>query len=251
MEAILACDRRRRVLLTIALAAAVALGASGSAFAAGSYVSGTSGYDISWPQCGGAYPPGPYAFGIVGVTGGRAFYHNACLADEFHWATAGSTAPSLYMNLNYAIGTTASNGLSGPKGDCSRRDKACQAYNYGYNAALDAATYGASVGATATTWWLDIETGNSWSRDKTLNAMVIQGAIDYLGTLGTVGIYSTAYQWGVIAGSFSPGLPNWVAGAPSRDAAPAYCADTSKAFAGGQAWLVQYPNGSFDGDYAC
>src|SRR5438552_18334104 len=47
------------------------------------YTHGSTGYDISFPQCGGAYPTG--AFGIIGVNGGYPFGHyNPCLADEYN-----------------------------------------------------------------------------------------------------------------------------------------------------------------------
>jgi hypothetical protein len=83
------------------------------------------------------------------------------------------------------------------------------------------------------------------------NAQVIQGALSYLTSTGvTVGIYSTATQWRTIAGTYSPGLPNWVAGAPDLGSAPTFC-DASHAFGGGPVWLVQYPAGSYDGIYGC
>src|SRR5207302_7906031 len=45
------------------------------------YTYGSTGYDISFPQCGGAYPTG--AFGIIGVNGGYPFVHyNPCLAER-------------------------------------------------------------------------------------------------------------------------------------------------------------------------
>ena len=40
------------------------------------YPAGSSGYAISWPQCGATYPAEPFGFGIVGVTDGAAFTHN-------------------------------------------------------------------------------------------------------------------------------------------------------------------------------
>ena len=60
------------------------------------YISGSTGYDISYPQCGGHYPTG--AFGIVGVNGGYPFVHyNPCLADEYgHTPNA-----ALYINTGY------------------------------------------------------------------------------------------------------------------------------------------------------
>src|SRR5438128_4127645 len=60
------------------------------------YTHGSTGYDVSFPQCGGGYPAG--AFGIVGVNGGYAFVHyNPCLADE----VAHSPHAALYINTGY------------------------------------------------------------------------------------------------------------------------------------------------------
>jgi len=43
------------------------------------YVTGTLGYDYSYPQCGVAAPSA--RFGIVGVNGGYPFtYYNSCLS---------------------------------------------------------------------------------------------------------------------------------------------------------------------------
>lgn len=142
--------------------------------------------------------------------------------------------------------------MTGPKGNCSKKDKVCQSYNYGYNAAQFSYQYAISQNASSPMWWLDIETANSWSAKTSLNDLVIQGAIEFLqGQNLTVGIYSTKNQWNAIAGTtYKPGLPNWVAGAPSLSAAPSYCSSTY-AFGGGSVWLVQYPQGNYDGDYVC
>lgn len=229
--------------LALALCATLAAATFGRAVALGAYTysSGTTGFDISWPQCGGAYPATPFGFGIVGVADGRADTQNPCLASEYAWAKhATASAPSVYMNLNYGL----------TRGTCARKDKACQAYTYGYDAARQAMSYASSQAAAATMWWLDIETGNTWSSTTSLNAQIIHGALASLQAAAmTVGIYSTPYQWGVIAGTYAPGVPNWSAGAPAS--APASFCTPTHAFGGGVVWLTQYPNGHFDGDYAC
>lgn len=234
--------------LGVSVVLLVASGLGASASGSDIYPSGTTGYDVSYPDCGSTLP-GSGAFGIVGATGGRAYTANTCFAAELSWAETAPAPPSAYMNLNYAIGSTASNGNTGPAGTCGRKDKACIAYNYGYNAAAYAASLVPSS-VTISTWWLDIETSNSWSTNTSLNVDVIQGAVDYWQTHGaTVGIYSTASQWQTIAGSYAPGLPNWVASATSATA-NSFCS-ASHAFGGGTVWLVQYPSNGFDGDYAC
>ncbi len=220
---------------------------------------GNFGADISYPNKA-TYPTAPsgtkFTFGILGVTGGKAFSTNSYLGDQYkNWVLANSLQPSLYMNLNYPVGSSASNGLTGPKGKCARKDKACQAYNYGYNAAANAYTYASDSGVNANIWWLDIETANSWSPTTSLNDQVIQGATDYFkGQGATVGIYSTASMWNKIAGkSYKPGLVNWIPESAGSDAATMskYCGSSSSSFGGGSVGVVQYYTGSYDLDYAC
>lgn len=234
------------------------LGRTASASGYGYYTSGSTGYDISYPQCSSSSLPTGF-FGIIGTTGGRAFTANSCLASEYAWAQSGTTtAPSLYMNLNYPVGSTASAGQTGPSGSCARSNKACYAYNYGYNAAA----YAFARGASSTMWWLDIETGNSWSKTQSLNDDVIEGAVDYIQQHGaTAGIYSTASMWTTIAGkSFQPGtMPvpggvqvgtfvaaNWVPGGSSSS-----CTGVAPLYTNGQVWLAQYNSSPYDADYAC
>ena len=235
-----------RAIVRGGLGAAVLLGAPAhAALAAGPYPTGSSGFDISYPQCGSPQPRGSFA--IIGVTHGRAFSRNDCFAAEYQQAVAAVTAAgvSFYMNLNAAIGTTASNGASGPAGTCRRSDKGCQAYNYGYNAAQDAYSYASSSGQ-AGVWWLDIETANSWNAQDALNRTTIQGAADFLtGSGRRVGIYSTQAMWTSITGGWSNGWPIWYAGTASCEYARA------RAFTGGEVWLVQAGSATDNGDIAC
>lgn len=235
----------------VGVATVAALAWRPAVYAAGSYGSGEQGYDISWPQCGSAYPSSPYAFGIVGVTNGRAFTLNPCLSSEYAWAQASANPGqlSLYMNLNSPAGSTATEGQSGPYGAC-KKNTACYSRNYGWNAAQYAYTQnGAFLPYSASIWWLDIETGNSWSRNTTLNAGVIQGAIDFFQAQKvTVGVYSTPTQWKTIAGTYAPATPNWVAGASASNPG-ATC--STPLYPGGVVWLTQYVSGSFDVDTSC
>lgn len=215
------------------------------------YVPTGYGYDISWPQCGGAYPVlSRGQFGVVGITDGHAFSENPCFASEYHWASGGGYAPSIYMNVN--IGSAAS-------GPCDPSDPPCGAYNYGYAAARDAflsawvATNGESLNSSM--WWLDVETANAWSTDPMPNWLVIRGAIDYLHQVHRiVGVYSTPYMWSSIAGSYqATGVPNWVAGANGPHDYGQCTQPSSALWPGGQVWLFQYllPGQEFDESFAC
>jgi hypothetical protein len=216
------------------------------------YPPGAVGHDISFPQCGATLPAaGSYDFGVVGVTGGFAFTHNPCLRAQYTWASASGRAPSVYINTKYPAGTTIGQRDTGPAGTCAPTNTRCQAYNYGYKTAQDAVAYAKTQGVVApATWWLDVETENTWSENKTMNAVVLEAAIDYLESEQlTIGIYSTAHQWQQIAGEFAPGLPNWVAGASDLEDAKALCA--TGAFGGGTTEMVQYPGTTLSHDYVC
>jgi hypothetical protein len=229
---------------------------------------GSTGYDISWPQCPSSFPAGG-AFGIVGVTNGLAFSANPCLRNEYTWASGRPYAAGLYMNTGNP--ETASSNWPGRAGvgprTCSTANLSdpsnvdC-AYNYGWNAATDALKVTtANVGTAARTspWWLDVELGNSWNGTPAANSSTVQGYIDYVRSqaTSTVGIYSTGYQWGQITAGYTvpsspsnPAPPDWLAGASSVSQAASMC-DPANSFSGGPVQLVQYPNSGFDGNYVC
>jgi hypothetical protein len=209
------------------------------------------GHDISWPQCGGPVPGPGYGFGIVGITHGRPFTRNLCLGQQWQWATSGSSAGSVYVNLASPIfGDPA--GLHGPAGDCSPVDLPCQTYNHSANNIGAALAYAREAGVDSPMWWLDVETLNRWSVNDDLNALTVRAAAETLQKAGLrAGVYSTPYMWRHITGGARLGLPAWVAGAPTNAAAPSWCDAPEKDFAGGGVWLVQSLPVAFDVNYAC
>ncbi|HET6795101.1 MAG TPA: hypothetical protein VFH45_11690 [Acidimicrobiales bacterium] len=213
----------------------------------GPYASGSTGYDISWPQCGNGYPGG-HQVAIVGLNDGHAFSVNPCLTSEVAWA---GPEHGLYLNLNSPNGSTFGQGANGPAGSCSSGDSHCWAYNYGWNAAVWSMAQADAAAATTQNLWLDVETGNYWSSDSGANALVVKGAVDAIHSQGlTVGIYSTPYQWGVITGGATIGVPVWVATGMAMSNPGSWCT-SAHAFNGGPVWMVQYGQDGFDGDYAC
>lgn len=243
--------QRRRLFLALLIAAVLLSNPPVPALGYGPYPPGATGIDISYPQCQTGLPSAPPTFGIIGVTGGRALWQNPCLISEYAWAQTGAAPPSFFVNLNAPSGTVQFKGNTGPRGVCRPDDAFCLSYNFGYNTARLAYADASSQETAASTWWLDVETENTWSDNTTANDQVVQGAIDYLRAAGrSIGIYSTPQQWLQVAGTFNPGLPVWVAGAPDAASAAGYC-DQSHAFAGGTVWLVQYVASDFDTDYAC
>jgi len=211
------------------------------------YIPHSRGYDISWPQCGGTYPAKPYDFGIVGVNDGLSYTTNPCFDSEWAWAGAGG---SVYLNVNSPTGPNTTIDSTGPAGNCAPSDFRCQSYNWGYKSAQQSMDIVRKAGAVPLVWWLDVEIEKAWSSDQAANTRVVAGFVDALQQQGlTVGIYSTPYQWGVITGGATFGLPLWEAGTPPND--PEQYCQSYKQFAGGQAWLTQYSPGDLDIDTAC
>lgn len=238
-----------------------------------------TGFDISYPQCGGPYPSGAQ-FGIVGVNGGLANNTNACLSSELSWAqnTPGLTSPSqpstsLYINTadpgngvaDWPSPAKGTGGGSTPYGNCDGSWSQACSYVYGQQRAgysYRLVSSANSALAARAPWWLDIETVNSWATASNspnwaaLNVATIRGFVDGLqgaGATAAVGFYSTGYQWQAITGqtaanSSFPTAPDWVAGGGSLSQAQANC---SASFSGGRVALTQFPSGGYDGDYAC
>lgn len=206
---------------------------------------GSIGVDISWPQCkNGERPAGPLNFAIIGVNGGKMYTKNDCLGEMWRWAMAARAVPQVYINTNgMPDGYT--------NGACDAKDKYCNAYAYGYDGAAMAVAWATQNGVNPRQWWLDVETANYWSTDLLLNERVLWGVVDYLHDSGRqLGIYSTPYQFGHIAGAYKPGVPVWTAGAANLAEARTRCTD-AYAFGGGAVRIVQYVSEHFDTNYVC
>ena len=237
----------------------------------------STGYDISWPQCAGIFPPSP-GFGVVGVNNGVPYSKNRCLSNELHWAqNAANGAPAFYVNT----------GNQGPSGNpnwqnsrttprvCSGANSVPCSYDYGWGAgeasfatavSAERAVGSASPASAARSapWWLDVETGNAWEAKATSygpsasshanDLAMIEGLLAYLHSINiaSVGIYSTTSMWnGITGGSVTAlnAVSTWVPGAGSLAQAESNCANPS--FTGGRVSLTQYPSNGFDGDYVC
>jgi hypothetical protein len=225
-------------------------------------------------------------FGVIGVNGGSSFTKNPCLAEQLGWAKSLPDPPAFYMNTGNpgpAYSTHWPIGQWGPQPCPAGSPNAIGcSFDYGWNAAKDAfskAMDGAQAlhhydRATAhervanVRWWLDVEILNSWqtlehgygpkraSQARDANALL--GSIRALWDSGVqhVGIYSTRYQWHVIAGPYSvtrgwfASNAAWLAGFDDYPLAVAGCSRPS--FTGGPVLMTQYlaPDG-FDGNVWC
>ncbi len=184
-------------------------------------------------------------------------YNGTPIAD---WPTSGSTP--------YGDCQTTTVSLSSGTYTLGSNSDAC-AWQYGHDRASQDVSWLAAAASALTSqqsavavpgsasaypWWLDVETGNSWQSDTSMNVAVLQGMVAALEGAGAtrVGVYSTSSQWGSITGGSQAGslagLPDWVPGARTLSGAESNCATAS--FTGGTVALTQW-FASPDGDYSC
>ena len=252
--------------------------------------SSTTGNDISWPQCGGAYPTGQ-AFGIVGLTGGLANDLNPCFASELSWALGsggGTTLPAAALYVNTADPSPAvadwprsdldPNGVHvaalDPYGSCDGSDNVACAWQYGWGRAIQDmlwlvtnAPAGLPNAPADYPWWLDVETANTWeigTDGQANNIADLEGMVAAFTStnesasgvpLGraTVGVYSTSSQWGTITGGTSGSAS--LSGLPdwipgARTQSGARSNCSLAAFTNGPLLITQWFGRPYDGDVA-
>jgi hypothetical protein len=236
----------KKMVIGLAAALMALLVTTGVAAASGPYTAGTIGVDIGWPNCTASIPS--VTFGIVGVTDGQGYSTSPCIVNE---ARSFSNL-SLYVNTGWYNKSTHINPTYPKK--CAKGDNICLAYNYGYNAGLYALGAAQSAGVSSSTWWLDVETANTWNKDVVQNQQSLQGEYDALVNSGvtTVGVYSTTAEWKSITGGWQNKWPSWGATTwTTAKQAQTYC--TGHEFTGGPSYLMQYlpPNAAVDYDVAC
>lgn len=157
-------------------------------------------------------------------------------------------------------------------------DLACS-WQYGWNRAVEsldsrfapaARAAGVSDDAADYTWWLDVETMNSWQRGGTRgqarNAAALEGMAQFYSSEGVseVGLYSTHYQWrrivGEAVGSMDPAghaiagnlinAPAWLAGAADPASAQLRCM-TLTGLTSGPVVMNQYIADDLDHNFRC
>lgn len=274
--------RRLRAALIPPVAAAIVLALQIPAGAAPSEFDAPVspvGIDVSHPQCGRDLPE-EAAFAIVGVNGGVATRANPCLAEQLEWAweSNGSVpeqpAAQLYVNtanpgqVRDLVTTWPSAGVT-PYGRCDGGNSAACSWRYGYERARDsvadffvpAAREADAVSLPSRyTWWLDVETSNTWQRGsedaRSRNRAALEGMAAYLDSRGAdIGLYSTGQQWARIVGSVpddSPlaGLPSWLAGSSTLAEAVVAC-DLPPLTPEGRVTLTQYVPDDLDRNHSC
>ena len=267
-----------RLLSSLAALAAAACLVVVPVSAAVAAPSDAPGADVSWPQCPTPAVSGQ-SFGIVGVNNGLGNTTNSCLHAELAWSASSTgsadqpttalyvmaqdpgTAASWWPSSNRTMaGTTVA--VPASYGTCaSGKESTACGYVYGYSTAEQDTKRVASKPADQWFWWIDVEggpgvEGPSWLQSTAVNAADIEGMVaGFAAAHAPAGLYSTAYQWGSIAGSTSStsplaGLPNWVPGATDQASASANCA-TTPFTPNSTVAVTQYLLGSQDYDVSC
>jgi hypothetical protein len=259
-------------------AAALAVGAglaalAGPADAAPAVPQPTVGADVSFPQCPvfAGQPllglPTSVPFAIVGLDDGVAATPSGCVGTQLAWAEAATGGGRVDFYVNTADPgpasprwpTSSAGSPDRPYGDCLAGD-AGPACAYAYGAALVRAELArADLPAPGgTTWWLDVESANTWNGTTAANRAVLEGMTEALHAVGArVGVYAVRADWTGIVGTVptaSPlhGLPTWLAGATTRVGAAENCTHAPLP-GGGRIELAQYlPDlGTVDADLVC
>lgn len=267
--------RRRAALLACTLALALAAGAG--AAPAGASPAGVSpagvlpagagapllGNDVSWPQCpvaqGGfalPMPPTTAQLVVIGLTKGRPFTQNPCLATQLLWATRNKVPIQTYTMAGYP--TSAQLARYGSQGPWQSTGTTGRLLNTGFSEALYAVQTLARSGTRVGTVWIDVETlnqqpwptGSAAARQR--NRLLLTGLMRGLDTAGiSYGIYTNASAWTAITGRWwLPGIPAWVsAGESTQASAGAKCSAPSPS--GGPARLAQWWDATRDYDVSC
>jgi len=208
-----------------------------------------AGYDISWTQCGAAQGgfanpmPGSNAqFVVVGLSSGRAFTTNPCLADELTLARTRHLLTSAYVFPTYP--TNEQYASYGAKGPYSTKTAKGRLMNVGWAQAAYWTAAAKKVGFRTPMVWVDVEkraTYYKWTdRPADRNLPVLQGLLAGLKHYGfRTGIYAPSAHWKEITGGVRLGLPEWsTVGTAGPAAALATCGKPG--FQGSPVLMAQY-----------
>jgi hypothetical protein len=190
-------------------------------------------------------------FVVVGVTNGRAFTPNPCLAKHLSWVRAHHVWAAPYAFATYP--TRAQLRRYGRQGPFDRHRFVGSLSNAGHAAARYNIAVMRRHGFTSPHIWLDVEPSSSrpWSGRSAWNRAVVRGWVRGYRDAGyTVGFYSTANLWHDILGNLRLGVPEWrTAGPVTASAALQKCHDRS--FQGGRAVVAQWWTAHRDLDRMC
>ncbi|MGZ4612543.1 MAG: hypothetical protein ACXV1K_05130 [Kineosporiaceae bacterium] len=216
------------------------------------------GQDVSWPQCpaaAGGYglpmPPADAAFVVVGLTAGRGFTANPCVASQAAWARRYAVPTSAYLVATYPTRREVLRwGAHGPRRGTTLVDRV---YDVGWAQARGALAVLAVSGVRAHAVWIDVESRRTrpWSANPAANVALVQGVAAALrGSGHLTGLYTNSSSWTGFTDGARLGLPEWrTVGPRGRGAAQAACG--ARGLNGGPVLMVQSWTATVDTDVAC
>jgi hypothetical protein len=220
-------------------------------------------YDVSWPQCGQygqPMPPTGIPGIVIGLTAGRAFTVNPCLATQVTWARAHNVPAQAYTMASYPTASQLT--TYGSRGPWTGTSLAARLRNVGYAQARDARARltAGNLGFAPSMIWIDVERNDAqpWAgapispaADRARNRAVLEGLMRGFSDAGIrYGIYADSRHVRVeVTGSWQlAGVPAWdVAG--SAPAAAAAC--TRPGPYAGRKLMTQWTDGRYDYDVPC
>lgn len=231
---------------------------------------GLLGNDISWPNCpvGLGVPgrrssnePMPHEdarFVIIGLTNGRAFTRNPCIAKHVKHVKDRGLKAAAYTMLSYP--NRSERAAYGRKGPYDARTYVNRIANVGYAQTAYALQTHRAAGLNSPIVWVDVEprAERPWSARDARNRALITGALRAIADARlSAGIYTYAYAWRDIVGDWRvPAAPLW---APSHTRSTKFrakkadaiksCSRTS--FTGGPLVITQWVHRRRDYNVTC
>lgn len=227
------------------------------------------GGDLSWPQCpkgmgipgrrtqGQPLPWNTAKYWIFGLTNGRAWTKNPCLAWQLKAAKKRGVLASAYTMLSYPNkAERAKYSTKGPFGTSTYANKIA---NTGYSQTIYALNTMKAAGLKSPFVWIDVEprSDRAYSATDSRNRALIKGALRAIADRGlNAGIYTYANAWNDITSGMQIDVPLWAPGhsrattfAAKMAESLASCSRTS--FTGGPLVMTQWVYDKRDHDITC
>lgn len=221
------------------------------------------GHDVSWPQCpapdgyGLPMPPESTQFVIIGLTKGRAFTENPCLASQVQWVTSRSKPAHAYGMATYP--TAAQLTQYGASGPWRTTTLAGRLSNVGYAEAKYAVASLQRIGWRPPVVWIDVEPRpkQPWpagtDAKRALNRFVVEGYFRGLADSGySYGLYSYTNGWNEIVGNWKlRNVAVWATAGRLDYPTEALDRCTQASFSGGQVLISQWYDDTRDYNRTC
>lgn len=202
-------------------------------------------------------PKASAKFVVIGLTNGRAFTRNPCLATHVQVAKARGLPTSAYTMLSYP--NRSERRRYGRTGPYPTKTLASRVANVGYAQAAAALDAMKAAGLDSPFVWIDVEprVERPWSPKVKRNRALIRGAVRAATDRGLgSGIYTYAVAWKAITQDMRLSVPLW---APGHSHARTYAqrmAQTKKScaragFTGGPLVMTQWVWRNRDVDVTC